>query len=513
MNLKNYSFTKNTHAFIIRFVILIYVVCSMQPVVWAQNNQLRAYTLEDGLPQSQVYDIIQDEVGYLWLGTQGGGLCRFNGEEFEIWTKNDGLQSNYIQGLDFVNDSLFIATKGGLSIKVKNRFTNLSGPAITKICKVRNQRYFATNTGIYTYHKNRGLVKVQLNAKINSSTINDIVYDGKLYWLATSTGLWKLNELNKDASIMQRHSAYDFTAAFFQNNKVFASAFNRGVLVITTNAKTYGNRWIQEPVRVTHIDSYKENELWFSTDNMGIVVIDAKEEKKKKVINRNSGLSVSNIRKSMQDRQSNIWIATSGGGFYKYFQNNFTHYDQNVGLKADRVYAVHHIKNNIWASNAELGLVCIHKDIGIRSIQQDKKLLDTKIKALTHDALGNLIAATDGKGILYKEIISLKDIETEKELERLKKDSRVSIDTILGVAFRNHIINKKKGLLSDWIGDVEVVDDYIWAASYSSGITKFKYDVKNKKIRQREKFTNKSGIKDLRIRDIEADIFLSLIHI
>ncbi len=485
--------------------LVSFLILSIIGSLSAQNNQLRAYTLEDGLPQSQVYDIAQDKIGYLWLGTQGGGLSRFNGEEFKVWNENDGLQSNYIHSLAFVNDSLFIGTKNGLSIKVKNKFTNLEGPRINKICQIANKTYLATNIGIYQYRKNLGLIKINLNSKINTSIINDIVFDGKLYWVATNKGLWKLNNIKQETSIIERHSAYDFTAAIFHNNKVFAAAFNQGILVLNTNAKTYGNRWIQRPVRVTDISVHNNNELWFATDNDGITILDFEKYTEKKKINRKNGLSVSHTRKSILDRQSNIWIATSGGGFYKYFQNNFTHYDQNTGLKGNRVYAVHNTKNSIWASNSEVGLVQIDS-LGIHHIPQEERLSEVKIKTITSDNSGNIWAGTEGKGILFKEIKQIDSIAVDTTYgKELNSDPIITTDTIAITVSENHIIDTDKGLLSDWIRTVQVVDNTIWVASYSAGISKFIYDPKKKRITSLKKFTRKSGIQDVQIRDMKKD--------
>ncbi len=496
------SFVNSTR-FITFFLLILISNCISH--ISAQNNQLRAYTLEDGLPQSQVYDIIQDQVGYLWLGTQGGGLCRFNGNDFEIWNENDGLQSNYIHSLAFVNDSLFIGTKNGLSIKTKNKFTNLESPRINKICQIANKIYLATNIGIYEYRKKQGLTKINLNAKINTSIINDIVFDGRLYWLATNKGLWKLNNLQQKASILERHSAYEYTAAIFHRNKVYAAAFNRGILVLNTNAKTYGNQWIRKPVRVTNISLHNDNELWFATDNDGVTIIDAIEHTVKKKINRKNGLAVSHTRKSILDRQSNIWIATSGGGFYKYFQNNFMHYDQNTGLKSNRVYAVHATKSGIWASNSEVGLVHIDS-FGIHHIPQEERLSDVKIKTLTSDRRGNIWAGTEGKGILYKEVHKIDSIIRDTiSNKNLRATTIIKTDTITKMVFKNHIIDTDKGLLSDWIRTIQVVGRTIWVASYSTGIAKLTYDPKKGRIISSKKFTQKSGIKDLQIRDMKQD--------
>ncbi len=484
------------------FFVLIWFCISFLP---AQNNRLRAFTLEDGLPQSQVYDIIQDEMGYLWLGTQGGGLCRFNGEEFKIWNETDGLQSNYIHALTFVNDSLFIGTKGGLSIKTKNKFTNLEGPRINKICRIRNNTYLATNVGIYQYEKNIGLRKVNLNPKINTSIINDIVFDGRLFWVATNKGLWKLNAIKKNASIIERHSAHDFTAAIFHNNKVFAAAFNQGILVLNTNAKSYGNYWISKPLRVTNISVHNKNELWFATDNEGISIVNADKRKYLRSINRKNGLTISHIRKSILDRQSNIWIATSGGGFYKYFQNNFVHYDQNTGLKGNRVYAIHTAKNEIWASNSEAGLIKIDT-VGIHHIEQDERLSEVKIKTITSDASGNIWAGSDGKGILFKEIKTVDSIVIDSSaIKKSKNDSIIKIDTIQKMVYTNHVIDSDDGIPSDWIRTILVDGNMIWAASYSTGIIKFRYNPIEKRLLSSRKFDRKHGIKDLQISYMTQD--------
>ena len=492
-----------THNIIYLFFFLISGYISS---LSAQNNQLRAYTIEDGLPQSQVYDIVQDEIGYLWLGTQGGGLCRFNGEEFKIWNENDGLQSNYIHSLAIVNDSLFIGTKSGLSIKTKNKFTNINGPRINKICQIKNKIYLATNIGVYEYQKNRGLIKINLNPKINTSVINDIVFDDKLFWIATNKGLWKLNNIQKDTNIIERHSPFNFTAAIFYNNKIFAASFNHGILVLNTNAKTYGNRWIKKVTRVTDISKHNDNELWFATDNEGITIMDSELYAHKKKVNRNNGLGVSHIRKTIMDRQSNIWIATSGGGFYKYFQNNFTHYDQNNGLKDNHVYAVHCTKKDIWASNSETGLIKIDS-LGIHHIPQEDRISEVKIKTITSDTSGNIWAGTDGKGILFKQIKKVDSITVDTIIDgsRLGKKSVIIIDTITKTTYKNHIIDTDKRLPSDWIRTIQVVNGTIWVASYSSGIFKFKYDPKKQTLVSLKKFTRKDGIEDLHIRDMKQD--------
>jgi ligand-binding sensor domain-containing protein/anti-sigma regulatory factor (Ser/Thr protein kinase) len=56
------------------------------------------YTTDDGLPSSEVYEVIQDRQGYLWFGTDNG-VSRFNGHTFENFGALEGLADPVILGL------------------------------------------------------------------------------------------------------------------------------------------------------------------------------------------------------------------------------------------------------------------------------------------------------------------------------------------------------------------------------------------------------------------------------
>ncbi|MCC6838432.1 MAG: hypothetical protein IT234_07845, partial [Bacteroidia bacterium] len=56
----------------------------MLPVCVAQHPFYHTITDEDGLPSSEVYQIIQDSKGYMWIGCDAG-LYRYNGFEFKAY--------------------------------------------------------------------------------------------------------------------------------------------------------------------------------------------------------------------------------------------------------------------------------------------------------------------------------------------------------------------------------------------------------------------------------------------
>src|SRR6056297_1289784 len=93
-------------------VVFIFILSGLK----AQNYSFREYSLNDGLPQATIYCMIQDSRGYLWLGTDGGGLCRFDGKTFETYKHEDGLSGNVIRSLfEDEQGNIWIGTDKGLT--------------------------------------------------------------------------------------------------------------------------------------------------------------------------------------------------------------------------------------------------------------------------------------------------------------------------------------------------------------------------------------------------------------
>jgi hypothetical protein len=61
-------------------------------------RQARWYTLngQDGRPSTTIRAILQDRQGYLWFGTDSGGVCRFDGAQFITFSSADGLAGNTV---------------------------------------------------------------------------------------------------------------------------------------------------------------------------------------------------------------------------------------------------------------------------------------------------------------------------------------------------------------------------------------------------------------------------------
>ncbi|MEM1218300.1 MAG: histidine kinase [Bacteroidota bacterium] len=97
-----------------RFLLFFLVVPF---ALFGQNQELylRHYTLSDGLPSSEVHDILEDKEGYIWLSTDHG-LARFDGHQFQVYTNNEGLWDNTVFDLreDEQGRIWFACYSGGL---------------------------------------------------------------------------------------------------------------------------------------------------------------------------------------------------------------------------------------------------------------------------------------------------------------------------------------------------------------------------------------------------------------
>ena len=84
---------------------------------YAQNYSLESYSLEEGLQQSQVFDVLQDDRGEIWLALFAGGITRFNGQTFDRLDVGEDLVNEIVQTQKLYEDSkgnLWFGTRKGL---------------------------------------------------------------------------------------------------------------------------------------------------------------------------------------------------------------------------------------------------------------------------------------------------------------------------------------------------------------------------------------------------------------
>src|ERR1700739_4611348 len=104
---------------------LLILILSSYTSSYSQQFNFHNYSVKDGVAQSQVYSLLQDSRGYLWMGTFGGGVTRFDGMNFKTFTIKDSLANNYVLCVkEDAQYNLWIGTNNGLSFYNGVRFKN-----------------------------------------------------------------------------------------------------------------------------------------------------------------------------------------------------------------------------------------------------------------------------------------------------------------------------------------------------------------------------------------------------
>src|SRR6187399_1733696 len=127
--------------------VWVFVLCAT--TVFSQQYSLRRYTVLDGLPQSSVNMMLEDGNGYLWIGTHGGGLARFDGREFKVYTTRDGLLGNIVQYLKLDSkQNLWIVHPRGVTKFDGVEFKQFKPPGPSTALR-RVRRVFEMNDSIF----------------------------------------------------------------------------------------------------------------------------------------------------------------------------------------------------------------------------------------------------------------------------------------------------------------------------------------------------------------------------
>src|SRR5688500_11706454 len=96
--------------------------CSLSIPLSAQQKEMesRVYTMNDGLPENAVNEIMEDRLGFIWIAT-ASGLARFDGMSFKNFRNNpisrNSLRSNLVETVvEDTNGNLWIGHSEGVDL-------------------------------------------------------------------------------------------------------------------------------------------------------------------------------------------------------------------------------------------------------------------------------------------------------------------------------------------------------------------------------------------------------------
>ena len=96
----------------------------MSLISQAQVYEFQKINQEQGLPSSFITALKQDSRGFVWIGTDGGGLVKSDGLSFKIYDASNELKGTTITDIiEDANSNLILASKfNGISVFNGDKF-------------------------------------------------------------------------------------------------------------------------------------------------------------------------------------------------------------------------------------------------------------------------------------------------------------------------------------------------------------------------------------------------------
>lgn len=341
---------------LIKVSILIFFWQLFYISIFCQHSSLRFenFTIKNGLSNNSINCILQTQDGFLWIATKDG-LNRFDGQNFKIY-KNDpskkySLPENYVMSLFESKDGTFwVGTWGGGLCKFNSNLETFSRYDLGEAVDDYIQTIFEdSKSNIWYGTTNGGLNKLNPTTKQISSfrknlsgdhyfpddNITSIVEDeDHNLWIGTWTsGLFKFNPSNQkyiqfknipsDVNSISDNGVWNI---FYNGDGTLNLSTFSGMdrLNITTNNVTRDRDFVKVFNRnllltIRQIIKDSKGNLWAGTYNyLGLFRIqDNKEEKEIiRLLNKDDDINsiISNrIRWLYEDKSNNLWVGTEEG--------------------------------------------------------------------------------------------------------------------------------------------------------------------------------------------------------
>lgn len=372
----------------------------------AQQYNFQNYSVADGLAQSQVYATCEDARGYLWMGTRGGGLSRFDGNEFTNFTVDNGLVNDYILTIatDQIGD-IWIGTDEGLSVFNGLSFTEVKLPGSPHkvrsiVCGKDGRTWIGTeDTGLFVLEN--GKTKLYREGKILPSKRINCLYEDKdgSIWAGTPMGTVQFKTDGTTLTLTKKDGlpATDvWSFARDSKDRLWFATYGGGLFRREKSGRfirfTQDSGLANNTVHCMKTD--RLGRLWIGTAG-GVTRYDAG-----KVTNfsEREGLCSDVVMCLTTDSWGNLWFGTSGGGVCRLDGERFIHFNEKSGDMGAWVYAVHcDSAGHMWFASSRGG-VTEYDGTYYTNYYEGAGFTSAKVKCMGEDTSGTLWFGTSGDG-------------------------------------------------------------------------------------------------------------------
>lgn len=363
--------------------------------VYGQQFYFDQFSVSDGLAQSTVYKIIQDNNDIYWMGTLEG-VSSFDGLKFTNYSADNGLADNGVRAIceDSYGNIWFGHTGGGVSRFNGSDFEMLLerdefvGSDITSILQDSAGHLWFTTDG-------SGVIKL-LNPEASLETVDLVQYSGR----ELSDRVFG-SHIDKNGQIF---FVTDINVKFYNSD---SAKFDN--LILNGIPQYYITTCI-------YVDS--KGHSWFGKHNGGLYRYDPERDDTEMFDLVKAGLKSNWVSTLFEDSKGNIWAGTWEGGVARIDTADNVFLFSNVnGLPGMKIWSIiqDHEGNILFGTN-ENGL-CVYKGEHFISYFKEDGLINSQVWSVLQNSDGDFWFGTnEGISILERNSAG----ESFRDFPRLK---------------------------------------------------------------------------------------------
>lgn len=349
----------------------IFWIASLEPrAATAQRLPFTTYSTDDGLAASQVWHVLQDSRGYLWVSTTWG-LCRWDGVSFGTLSIPDGLPSATARvAVEAADGTLWLGTNGGIAAYDGKRIVSYAdrggalGATIWSAAVDRHGAvWFGSDHGLVSYDGKE--FRTFLRA---DGLADDYVYsllpasDGALWLGSRGRGVTRCTL--QPGGLLGSCRVFT-TADGLANDAVRAIAEDRsGALFFATRGGGLSRFDGRAFTRLTVADGLPADDLYallvtrdgrelLVGSTAGVGVCPLPEAHPCRLLREGNGLADNEVHSLLEDREGSFWIG-SEGGVSRLVRKEMWSYGEAEGLPDSQVFALASDGDGgIWAGTVD----------------------------------------------------------------------------------------------------------------------------------------------------------------
>lgn len=373
------------------------------------------FTTEDGLVLDNISSSFCDSKGWLWFGTNGGGVSRFDGYQFTNFTTEHGLAGNIINSItEDSKGNIWFATNEGASRydgRFFKNFTSADGMNGDHVYEIVEDSAGYIWMGMLRRGLNRfdgkSFKSYTTDQNLIDNRVRSMLIDHEgIMWIGTERGLSRfdgkgftnytaedglpgirIHDLLEDPSGKIWMAIYSEGLGQFDPQKLGSSLSNKNVF------KNFGNKKISS---ANSLALDHTGHLWIcGLRDEGVARFDGKSFT---IFLANEGYSSGGTLTAVTDKTGKVWIGGNAGlSRYNTVHSNSEHptpaistFTTDHGLAANRVYNIGEDRSgNIWFGTVGRGLSMLNEQ-GFTSYSKENGMLSNFVTSVFNSKRGDL---------------------------------------------------------------------------------------------------------------------------